>query len=321
MRQLGLGLVMGVVFAAGATWLFGRLPETIGAFAPVTSVAAAAIAFGATDFLGGSGFVAVYLVGLAVGSTPSCYRHQIVTFHEGLAFLAQVALFIVFGLLVFPHELGAVAGSALALTALLIVVIRPLAVWLSTALCRFTTRERLLLGWAGLRGAAPIVLATFVLSAKIDNADLIFNAVFFVVVASTLLQGTTLEPLARRLRLVDPRPISKSSPLAVDAAARSNWHSSTWPVITPLPARAVSELGLPRHALVAVVTRGAQTIPPRGSTRIHPAFGSSCSFRGHNSQNSRMCSLAGVSEPDRLVPRIIRPTSWYLICHSGRCRR
>jgi cell volume regulation protein A len=269
-RQLGLGIVMGVTFAAAATWLFARLPESIGAFAPVTSVAGAAIAFGATDLLGGSGFVAVYLVGLAVGSTPSRYRHQIVTFHEGLAFLAQVALFIVFGLLVFPHELGAVAGPALALTALLIVVVRPLAVWLSTAVCRFTARERLLLGWAGLRGAAPIVLATLVLSAKIDKADMIFNAVFFVVVASTLLQGTTLEPLARRLRLVDPRPVSRSSPLAVDAAGSLELAHFDVAGDHAIAGATVSDLGLPRHALVAVVTRGSETIPPRGSTRIEP---------------------------------------------------
>ncbi len=267
-RQLGLGLAIGIAFAAGAGWLFARLPESIGAFAPVASVAAASLAFGATDIAGGSGFVAVYLVGLALGSTPSRYRHQIVTFHEGLAFLAQVALFIVFGLLVFPHELGSVAGPALALTALLIVVIRPLAVWLSTALNHFTGRERVLLGWAGLRGAAPIVLATLALSAKIDKADTIFNAVFFVVVASTLLQGTTLEPLARRLHLVDPRPISVPHPLAVDAAGSLELAYFDVAGDDAIAGVAVSELGLPRHALIAVVARGAETIPPRGSTRI-----------------------------------------------------
>lgn len=267
-RQLGLGIAIGVAFAAGAAWVFARLPESIGAFAPVASVAAAALAFGTTDVAGGSGFLAVYLVGLAVGSTPSSYRHQIVAFHEGLAFLAQVVLFVVFGLLVFPHELGSVAAPASALTVLLITVIRPLAVWLSTALSRFSARERLLLGWAGLRGAAPIVLATLALSAKIDKAGTIFNAVFFVVVASTLLQGTTLEPLARRLRLVDPRPVPRPNPLEVDAASSLELAHFDVTADHAIAGASVSELGLPRHALVAVVTRGSDTIPPRGSTRI-----------------------------------------------------
>ena len=101
-QQIGLGLLVGVALGAVAIWVFGRLPHSIGAFAPVASVAAGALSFGVADVLGGSGFLAVYLVGLAVGSTPSRYRRQLVAFHEGLAFLAQVAIFIVFGLLVFP---------------------------------------------------------------------------------------------------------------------------------------------------------------------------------------------------------------------------
>src|SRR5580765_100781 len=157
-RQIGLGLLVGAVLAAAAMWAFARIPVSIGAFAPVASVAAAALAYGAADVLGGSGFLAVYLVGLAVGSTPSPYRRQLVAFHEGLAFLAQVALFIVLGLLVFPHRLPEVAAAGLILAALLVVVIRPVAVWASTACFDFSARERLLLGLAGLRGAVPIVL-------------------------------------------------------------------------------------------------------------------------------------------------------------------
>ena len=162
-RQLGLGLVVGVALGAAATRVFARLPAALGPFAPVASLAAVGLSFGVADVIGGSGFLAVYLVGLAIGSTPSRFRRQLVGFHEGVAFLAQVALFIVLGLLVFPHELPAVAASGLVLAAFLIAVGRPVAVWASTAFQGFTTRERLLLGWAGLRGAVPIVLATFVL--------------------------------------------------------------------------------------------------------------------------------------------------------------
>src|SRR3954468_3629832 len=131
-RQIGLGLVIGVALGAVATWVFSRIPQSIGAFAPVASIAAAALAFGAADAVGGSGFLSVYLVGLAVGSTPSRYRRQLVAFHEGIAFVAQVTLFIVLGLLVFPHDLPHVALPGLALALWLVLVARPAAVWTST---------------------------------------------------------------------------------------------------------------------------------------------------------------------------------------------
>ena len=267
-RQLALGLVVGVVLGAVAMWVFARLPHSIGAFAPVASVATAAVTFGLADVIHGSGFLAVYLVGLAVGSTPSRYRSQLVAFHEGLAFLAQVAMFIVLGLLVFPSDLGPVALPGLALAFLLILVIRPAAVWIATAFSNFTHRERALLGWAGLRGAVPIVLATFVLSSQVVEADTIFNAVFFVVVVSTLVQGTTLEWVAERLDLVDPRPAVVVAPLEVDALGSLELVEFDVAGDHAIAGAVVRELGLPRTALIAVVARGHETIPPRGSTVI-----------------------------------------------------
>jgi cell volume regulation protein A len=269
-RQLGLGLLVGAALGAAAMWVFARLPHSIGAFAPVASVAAGALSFGAADVIGGSGFLAVYLVSLAVGSTPSRYRRQLVAFHEGLAFLAQAAMFIVLGLLVFPSDLPAVVLPGLALAAMLVVVIRPIAVWISTAFNRFTARERALLGWAGLRGAVPIVLATFVLSSKLDKADTIFNAVFFVVVVSALLQGTTLEWTAARLGLVDPRPALVAAPLEVDALGSLELVEFDTAADHAIAGSAVRELGLPRNALIAVVARHGDTIPPRGTTIIEP---------------------------------------------------
>ena len=268
-RQIGLGLLVGIVLGFAATRAFARLPDAIGTFAPVASVAAAAVSFGAADVIGGSGFLAVYLVGLAVGSTPSRHRRQLVAFHEGLAFLAQVAMFVVLGLLVFPHDLPAVVLPGLALASLLVFLIRPAAVWVSTAFNDFTARERALLGWAGLRGAVPIVLGTIVLSAGIESGETIFNAVFFVVVVSALVQGTTLEWVAERLRLAvappPPRRRSRST-----RTARSSSSTSTSRRRTAIAGAAVRELGLPRSALVAAVARGTDSIPPRGNTVIQP---------------------------------------------------
>jgi cell volume regulation protein A len=269
-RQLGIGLVIGVILALAATWIFARLPRSVGPFAPVASLAAAGISFGAADVLGGSGFLSVYLVGLAIGSTPSRYRRQLVGFHEGLAFLAQVAMFIVLGLLVFPNQLPDVAASGLALALLLVLLIRPVAVFLSTAFSEFTVREQILLGWAGLRGAVPIVLATFVLSSEVDTANTIFNAVFFVVVVSAILQGTTLERLAARLGLLSAAPPSHEAPIEVGESSPLDLLDFVVAPEHAIAGAAVREVGLPRAAIIAVVVRGDDSIPPRGSTIIEP---------------------------------------------------
>ena len=265
-RQIGLGLIVGVALGLVATWVFARIPGSIGAFAPVASVAAAALAFGAADSIGGSGFLAVYLVGLAVGSTPSRYRRQLVAFHEGIAFVSQVTLFVVLGLLVFPHELPHVALRGFALAFLLMLVARPAAVWASTSISQFTNRERLLLGWAGLRGAVPIVLATFALSSKVPHKETIFNAVFFVVVVSTIVQGTTLERVARSLGLVSPAPPVPEAPLEVGPMSQLDLVEFAVAADHAVNGSAVRQLGLPRNALIAVVHRNDEALPPRGST-------------------------------------------------------
>jgi potassium/hydrogen antiporter len=266
LRQLGLGLVVGVALGLAASWAFARIPDSIGAFVPVASLAAAAVSYGAADTIGGSGFLAVYIVGLAVGSTPSRYRRELAAFHAGVAFVAQVVLFILLGLLVFPHELPGVALPGLGLAFLLMLVARPAAVWASTAFVAFTNRDRLLLGWAGLRGAVPIVLATFVLSSSDRHRETIFNAVFFVVIVSALVQGTTLEWVAERLRVTVPAPAHREPrphPLGdldlIEFAVEAG-HS--------IDGSHVRELGLPRDTLVAAIKRNGHAIPPRGSTVV-----------------------------------------------------
>jgi cell volume regulation protein A len=267
-QQLGLGLLVGVAMGAVATFVFARIPESIGAFAPVASLAAGALSFGAAATIGGSGFLAVYLVGLAVGSTPSRYRRQLAAFHEGVAFVAQVVLFVLLGLLVFPHDLPQVALPGLALAFLLMLVARPAAVWLSTAASSFTQRDRALLGWAGLRGAVPIVLATFVLSSEVLHSETIFNAVFFVVIISTLVQGTTLEWVAERLHVTTSAPPPAEVPLEPGPLSQLEVVEFTVADNHAINGSAVRELGLPRDALVASISRNGEVIPPRGSTLI-----------------------------------------------------
>ena len=268
-RQLSVGLVLGIAVGAASAWALARLPGLAVQFAPVATVAAGAIGFGLADVAGGSGFLAVYIVGLFVGNTATPMRRYLVSFHAGLAFLAQVGLFIVLGLLVFPRQLGPVILPGLALVAVLLFVARPAAVWLSTVFQGFDVRERTLLGWAGLRGAVPIVLATYPLAEGLPQSNTIFNAVFFVVLASALIQGPTLEPLARTLRLTGHRG-TYQPPLEVAAVDSLGSGLLEFGVVddSAVAGRYVRDLGLPRDALVAVVVRNGQALPPRGSTLI-----------------------------------------------------
>jgi cell volume regulation protein A len=177
-------------------------------------------------------------------------------------------LFIVLGLLVFPRDLPSVALPGLALAALPMLVARPAAVWVSTAFVDFTHRERLLIGWAGLRGAVLIVLATFVLSSDVPHKATIFNAVFFVVLVSATIQGTTLERVAERLRLASPR--SPSDDVASEPGELGNADLVNFAVAAShaVNGSTVRELGLPRDVLIAIVNRNGKAIRPRGSTRI-----------------------------------------------------
>lgn len=204
-KELGIGLAIGVGFGALMGWLAPRLLPALSPFAPLASLGLAAVAFGAADLAGGSGFLSVYLVALIMGRTRHDANADLEVFHEGLAFAAQAALFLLLGLLVFPSDLVGVLVPGLILAGVLTLVSRPISVAVCTLGAGMSVRARAFVSWAGLRGAVPIVLATFVLSDRLPASDEIFNAVFFVVLLSATIQGPTLRPLARILGLSDPR--------------------------------------------------------------------------------------------------------------------
>jgi cell volume regulation protein A len=237
---------------------------------PVASLTVAALAYGAADSLGGSGFLSIYLAGLVIGSGAIPARRTIAAFHDGLSWIAQLAMFFTLGLLIFPRELGDIAlkGSVLALV--VVVVARPAAAFVATLTARFNAAERIALGWGGLRGAVPVVLATFPVIDGIPRSVEFFNIVFFAVLFSTVLQGSTFEPLARRLRVTTtepalPRPLTESGIIRGLGAEVVEYPVAAQDAIVGL---AVRDLELPREALVNVVVRGDNAIPPRGSTVI-----------------------------------------------------
>ncbi len=269
-RQLGLGLLIGIGIGIVASRALTRIPIELAGFAPVASTATAALSYGAADAAGGSGFLCVYIVALFIGNSPMPYRRAVLGFHEGLAFAAQVSLFVVLGLLVFPGQLVAVAAASIGLTAVLILAARPLAVLVSTPFQAFAWRERTFISWAGLRGAVPIVLATFALSAGVRESDTIFNAVFFVVLLSALVQGLTLEPAARRLGLVTERRPVYQAPIEVGSVGELGAEIIEHEVDAgdAIVGRHVRETSLPRDAIVMLIVRDGVGIPPRGSTLI-----------------------------------------------------
>jgi potassium/hydrogen antiporter len=269
-QQLGIGLAVGVVAGAIGMWMLPRLRLASAGLYPVASLALAALTFGTADVLHGSGFLAVYLAGLALGSTASPATRTMATFHDGLAWLAQVAMFLTLGLLVFPSQLGHVAieGTVLALVAT--VIARPLATALVAWPFQFSLAERVVLGWAGLRGAVPVVLATFPVIAGVPESHGFFNIAFFAVLLSTVLQGTTFQPLAERLGVTSQESALPAPLMEPGTIRRLGAEVVEYPVRATDAAvgRRVRELGLPREALLNVIVRGEQAIPPRGSTAI-----------------------------------------------------
>jgi cell volume regulation protein A len=269
-QQLVIGAAVGLLVGRLGAEAFRRAQMASSGLYPVASLTIAALAFGAADVLHGSGFLAVYLAGLSLGTARIPARRTIAAFHDGLAWIAQIGMFFVLGLLVFPHQLDGVALEGTVLALVLVFVARPLAVFAATALEGFTVTEKLTLGWAGLRGAVPVVLATFPVIHGVPHSQEFFNIVFFAVVLSTLLQGSTFEPLAERLGVTTatpavPRPLTETGTIRGLGA-----EVVEFPVVhaDAIAGCFVRELELPRDALLNVIVRGDQAIPPRGSTRI-----------------------------------------------------
>ena len=235
---------------------------------PVASVAFAGLAYGGAATLHGTGFLAVFIAGLVVGSASSPARRTIVTFHEGLAWVAQLALFLLLGLLVNPAELIEIIPEGAAIALVTAVVARPLAALIVAH--GFTLPERLMLGWAGLRGATPIVFATFPVTEGIPNGDLIFKVAFFVVLISTVVQGLTIEPVARWLGVTSDEAAIPAPLVEPVLLNRLGAETMQFPVRgdDAVKGHPVRELGLPREALLNVIVRGERAIPPRGSTVV-----------------------------------------------------
>ena len=266
--ELAIGAAIGLAVGALGVIVLRRVTLPSAGLYPVASVAFAGIAYGGATTAHGSGFLAVFLAGLVIGSGSSPARRTIITFHEGLAWVAQLALFLLLGLLINPRELIEFIPEGTAIAIVTAVIARPLAALLVAY--GFTVPERLLLGWAGLRGATPIVFATFPVTEGIEHGETIFQVAFFVVLLSTILQGLTIEPVARWLGVTSDEAAIPAPLVEPVILNRLGAETMQFPVRRgdAIEGRPVRELGLPREALLNVIVRGERAIPPRGSTVI-----------------------------------------------------
>jgi potassium/hydrogen antiporter len=270
-KQMLIGAAVGWGVGKTAVPLINRVKLDAEGLYSALTVGIVLLTYGATSAIGGSGFLAVYLAGLLMGNADFVHRRSLTRFYDGLAWLMQIVLFLVLGLLVYPTQLLPLTGVSVMMAVFLVVVARPVSVFISLAFAKLSVRRKLLISWVGLRGAVPIVLATFPLLAGVPNAELYFNAVFFIVLISVLLQGTTIRWVAKKLRLQVASPATDQRfPLDVlpAGANRSEVAQMVVEEGSPAAGKQIVDLHVPRGAHIMLVTRGNEYLVPRGSTRL-----------------------------------------------------
>lgn len=268
--QMSIGLVAGLLFGRIITWIINHANLGYDGLYPVLALSFVPIIYSSVDLLGGSGFLAVYLAGLVMGNSVFVHKRSLMNFFDGVGWLMQITMFLTLGLLVFPSEIMQIATKGLIIAAVLIVLGRPVSVFLVMMFSGFNTRSKHMISWVGLRGAVPIILATFPLVSGLEHAEMFFSIVFFVVVTSVLIQGTTIPLVARWLHVDTPLkdkiryPIELEPTIDTKAALKEiEIESGDF-----AEGKQILELGLPDNVLITLINREGNFLVPRGITVI-----------------------------------------------------
>jgi cell volume regulation protein A len=270
LSQMGLGIAVGLAVGWISVRLINRIQLVAAGLYPVLVAACGLLSFGITANIGGSGFLAVFITGVVIGNSRFVFQRSTFLFHDGLAWLSQITMFVVLGLLITPTSLLDVWLEGLIIAFVLIFIARPLAVMPILALFGFNLREMTLVSWVGLRGSVPIILAIFPLIFGLPGAALIFNVVFFVVLISATLQGSSLAWMARKLKLTLPPPVTPAATLEITALGDVDADIVEYTLGSSSRAvgSRISQLALPESTVMAMISRSNNIITPRGSTLL-----------------------------------------------------
>jgi cell volume regulation protein A len=270
-QQMGIGTAVGLAAGWLSVRVINRIHLTTSGLYPVMVAAFGLLAFGVAANLGGSGFLAIFITGVVIGNSRFVFQRSTFLFHDGLAWLGQIIMFVFLGLLINPSSLLDVWLEGLLIAVVLTLVARPLSVLPVLKLFGFSFREITLVSWVGLRGSVPIILAIYPLIYGLPGANLIFSVVFFVVLISATVQGSTLPWVARALGLTEPPPATPAATLEITALGDVDADIVEYRLgeNSRASGRRLSQMALPDGTVVAMITRGNDVIPPRGSTFLH----------------------------------------------------
>jgi potassium/hydrogen antiporter len=270
LQEFILGGAIGYVMGRASVWIVNNIRLQTEGLYPVLTLGLAMFTYSITDFVHGNGFLAIYLCAMIMGNRNMVHRRSLIRFYDGQAWLMQIILFLTLGLLVFPSRIYPLIGMGLLISAFLIFIARPVAVFAALAFFKSNIRSKLFLSWVGLRGGVPIVFATYPLLAGIPKADLIFNLVFFISVTSVLFQGTTLAYVAKLLHVTLP-PKAKRR-VGLDFEATDKIKSEMQELILTKDAFAIGkrivDLRIPATVNILAIRRSDVFIAPNGSTRL-----------------------------------------------------
>ena len=266
-----LGVASGYVFGKTMVWILNRIQLNIDGLYPVLVLSLVFFTFSFTERIGGNGFLAVYASAIILGNSNFIHKKSLMRFYDGQAWLMQIVMFLTLGLLVYPKQVFPIIGEGLLISVFLIIVARPVSVFLALAFAKdMNFRKKLFISWVGLRGAAPIVFATYPLLADVEYAHTIFHLVFFISVSSVLLQGTTLPYLARWLHVNVPWKIKRSFPLDIELKEdlKSELIEMDIPEDSAAVGTAVVDLNLPKSAFIVLIHRRGKYLTAGGDTII-----------------------------------------------------
>ncbi|MCC5928286.1 MAG: potassium/proton antiporter [Cyclobacteriaceae bacterium] len=271
LQQMVLGGIAGISFGYASKFVINQIRLDFEGLYPVLVIALMFITFSATDFIGGNGFLSVYLCALYLGNQDLIHKKSIMRIFDGLAWLMQIVLFLTLGLLVFPSHVYPIAGIGLLISIFLIFVARPLSTFIGLSVFKLHIRSKLLLSWVGLKGAVPIVFATYPLLAGIEKAEMIFNIVFFVSVTSLLIQGTSLSLVARWLKVSLPESLTVKSVVEefMSEEAKAAMREIVLPSNSEIDGFKIVDLHFPKDAIIALLKRDSSFITPNGTTEVH----------------------------------------------------